>query len=77
MNYGIYDLQFQLTDAGNIAIGGPVQIDDLNVVRGVFTTRLDFQDSFGGADTLRINQGRLTCFLTIDEELERMASNHD
>ena len=49
---GFYDFQFQLTDASNVAIGGPIQIEDLNVVRGVFTTRLDFQDSFGGADTL-------------------------
>ncbi len=49
---GLYDFQFQLIDTNNIAVSGAIQVDDLNVVRGVFTTRLDFQDSFGGADTL-------------------------
>ncbi|GEM_PF-3069671 len=49
---GAYDFQFQLTDSNNVGIGNAIQVDDLNVVRGVFTTRLDFQDSFGGADTL-------------------------
>jgi hypothetical protein len=49
---GAYDFQFQLTDVNDAAIGVPIQVDDLNVVRGVFTTRLDFQDSFGGSDTL-------------------------
>ena len=33
-------------------ISQAIQVDDLNVVRGVFTARLHFQDSFGGADTL-------------------------
>lgn len=49
---GAYDFQFQLVSPSDVAIGSPIQVDDLNVVRGVFTTRLDFQDSFGGADTL-------------------------
>lgn len=42
---GEYDLQFQLLDDGNGAIGAPVIVQDVDVVRGVFTVQLDF----GGA----------------------------
>ena len=49
---GVYDFQFQLFNTSDVPISQAIQVDDLNVVRGVFTARLDFQDSFGGADTL-------------------------
>ena len=49
---GVYDFQFQLFNTSDMPIGQAIQVDDLNVVRGVFTTRLDFADTFSGADTL-------------------------
>jgi hypothetical protein len=48
---GIYDFQFQLTDSQGNPVSAPESADDVSVIAGVFTTRLDFLDSFGGADT--------------------------
>jgi hypothetical protein len=48
---GPYDLQFQLQDGGGAAIGAPILVQDVNVVRGVFTVELDFGGSaFDGND---------------------------
>jgi hypothetical protein len=48
---GPYDFQFQLTDNLGNPIGAVITVLDVDVVGGVFTTRIDFLDSFGGADT--------------------------
>lgn len=48
---GSYDLQFQLLDAGNAAVGAPLVADNVNVVDGVFTVQLDFgAAAFDGDD---------------------------
>jgi hypothetical protein len=48
---GLYDFQFQLTDSLGNPIGAAIPVLDVDVIGGVFTTRIDFLDSFGGADT--------------------------
>jgi hypothetical protein len=48
---GAYDLQFQLTDIGGVPIGAAIVVQDVNVVKGVFTVELDFGGSaFDGSD---------------------------
>lgn len=48
---GLYDFEFQLTDNIGNPAGPPITMLGVNVIGGVFTTRIDFFDSFGGADT--------------------------
>ncbi|MHC4086039.1 MAG: hypothetical protein ACYSU5_12640 [Planctomycetota bacterium] len=47
---GIYDLRFKLYDSNDVQQGGTVDINDLDVIEGDFTTALDFgSDVFDGA----------------------------
>lgn len=47
---GLYDFEFQLKDNIGGPAGPPITMFGVDVIGGVFTTRLDFLDSFGGAD---------------------------
>src|SRR5262245_59958427 len=46
---GSYDFQFQLgTSIFGVAVGSPVTVENVSVVNGLFTTRLDFGQQFNG-----------------------------
>jgi hypothetical protein len=47
---GLYDLQFQLEPAlaGGIPIGSAVNVDDVSVVNGLFTVKVNFGAAFSG-----------------------------
>ncbi len=47
---GSYDFQFQLLDTLGAPVGPIVAADDVSVIAGVFTTRIDLFDTFNGAD---------------------------
>jgi hypothetical protein len=48
---GSYDFRFQLASAADVAITGPLVVEDVSVVGGVFTVQLDFGAGlFSGAD---------------------------
>ena len=41
---GEYDLEFRLYDSGANPVTGPVELDDVEVVDGLFSVEIDFPD---------------------------------